>query len=78
MGLSDNNRIEPWSGLVVCDTETEGKENVDLCRIRCLSVKQQDRIITARLTQLMTALMRVPVPGLSCRLCPDAADCGGL
>jgi hypothetical protein len=76
VGLSDNSSVEPWSGLVVCDTETEGKENVELCRIRWLSVKQRRRIIAARLTQSMTALMRVPVPGLSSRLCPDAADCG--
>lgn len=44
-----------------------------------LSVKQSGRIITGRLTQSMTALMRVPVPDLSFRLCPDdAADCGDL
>ena len=63
---------------MVCDTETEGKENVDLCRVQSSSVKQRGRIMTARLTRSMTALMRVPVPDLSSRLHPDAADCGDL
>jgi hypothetical protein len=69
--------LNPGSGLVVCDTETEGKENVDLCRIQSLSVKERTNH-AARLTPSMTALMRVPVPDLSSRLRPDAADCEDL
>ena len=74
VGLSGNRSVGSWSGLVVCDTETEGKENVDLCRVQSVSVTQRAQIMTARLTPSMTALMRVPVPDLSFRLRPDAAD----
>lgn len=65
-----NSGAESWSGLAVCDTETEEKENVDLCRMQGLSVKQRGRTITARLTRLMTALMSSLVLDL------DAADYG--